>query len=386
MKIFRDKKRLRRSLIILLVVVILGLIYVFGVRPDMSDFSVCYKGGKRILAGETLYRIADGHLQYKYSPPSALFFIPLSIFPFEVAKSIWYILQIASMFAIFSIYSAILFLGKREKMYAAAFAFLILAKFIGRELELGQVNFLILLVLTAMLKAFLKQDDIRSGLFWGFSLFFKPYALVFLPYFILKKRYQLLVSGLGISAAGLLLPSIFYGFPRNFKVLDEWIRSLSLSSPPLLAVYDNSSLYGFIVKNFFRVSSARIGGIVLLVFLFFAGVFLWMMKRGKKIVHVKPEILETSFLCLLIPIFSPLGWYYNYLYSAFAAILLLIHMKKFPSGLKYALIADFAVIGGSLREILGENIFCFYTQHTLVFLNFLFVLFCLFYMRYRKWA
>lgn len=55
-------------------------------------------------------------------------------------------------------------------------------------------------------------------------------------------------------------------------------------------------------------------------------------------------------------------------------------------GLVIILIVLAVVIGGSLREILGENIFRFYAQHTLVFLNFLFVLFCLFYMRYRKWA
>ena len=63
---------------------------------------------------------------------------------------------------------------------------LVLGKLIGREFALGQVNLLILgLILTSLL-FYQNGRDGRAGLFWALSLFFKPYALVFLPYFILK--------------------------------------------------------------------------------------------------------------------------------------------------------------------------------------------------------
>ncbi|GAJ16958.1 unnamed protein product, partial [marine sediment metagenome] len=46
---------------------------------------------KRIIKGEALYRISDGHLQNKYSPASAGFFSLFTLFPYELAKYIWYL-------------------------------------------------------------------------------------------------------------------------------------------------------------------------------------------------------------------------------------------------------------------------------------------------------
>ncbi len=66
-------------------------------------------------------------------------------------------------------------------------------------------------------------------------------------------------------------------------------------------------------------------------------------------------------------------------------MLLLNSLDRFKPVWKYILIADFLVIGGSLREVLGKTLFRFYTHQSLVVINFLVLLFFLFYGRAKKY-
>ncbi|MGB2764912.1 MAG: glycosyltransferase family 87 protein [Candidatus Aminicenantaceae bacterium] len=352
-------------------------------KKDMSDFGVCYQGGERILKGETLYQVSDGHLQYKYSPVSAVFFSLFAFLPYELAKIFWYFLQLYFLFMALTISYNILPLKLKKKGSVLVLSFLILAKFVSREIELGQVNIFITFILIMMLKALLEKKDIKAGLFWGFSLFFKPYALVFLPYFILKKRLKLIGSGFGVIFLGIVLPVFFYGLKQYMFVLKEWYTTLSQSTPQLLTQYDNASIHAFFLKNL----PADNGNLVLIFILcavFLIGFsFLWMMYLGNRENSLKPEVLESSFLFILIPLISPLAWYYNYLYSLLAVVFLLNFIGKFPKVHRYIIITNLIIIGGSLIEVLGKAGFRFYTQHSLVVISYLVALFYLFYARVK---
>jgi hypothetical protein len=378
-------RQTRIALIVLLLVFFL-LVYVFWIRKDMSDFGVCYQGGKRILEGETLYRVSDGHLQYKYSPPSAVFFSLLALLTYETAKFIWYLSELVFLYLSLILSYKILPSRLKKKGTIIVFSLLILAKFHAREIELGQVNIHIILVLTLMLLAVLNHKDILAGLWWGLSLFFKPYALVFLPYFLLKRRFRLVAAGIVVVILGLFSPMVFYGFKGNIIVLREWLASLSRSTSPLLGTFDNASLHSFFL-NILPDQKADFALVFIICVSCLIGLsFLGMMFLGKKRGLKKPEALEFAFLFILIPLLSPLGWYYNYLYSILAIILLLNYMEKFPAYLKYGLIINFIIIGASLKEILGKVAFDFYTQNSLLVINYLIVLFYLFYMRVRKYS
>lgn len=383
---FRLFKKHRNLLLIILAFLIFLGSYLVYIRKDMSDFGVCYRGGQRILKGETLYRASDGHLQYKYSPASAVFFSILTFLPYEIAKLIWYFSQLIFLFLALSLSYDLLPLKQKKRGTVMLFSFLILAKFLGREVELGQVNIFILFLLLLMVKASLERKEIKGGLFWGFSLFFKPYALVFFPYFILKKKLKLIASGLGMLILGFLLPAIFYGFKQNLQVLKEWPRTLFLSTPSLIDHYDNASLQAFFLKNL-PSGQRGLAWIFIILVAFLIGFFLlWMMLLSRRKGLKEPEVLEFSYLLILIPLFSPLAWYYNYLYSTLAITLLINFIDKFPRALRYILIADFIFIGASLREILHKHAFRFYTQHSLVVIGFLVILAYLFYSRRKSFS
>lgn len=374
---------MRKILLIILVFLFFLLIYQFFVKKDMTDFGVCYKAGKRIVKGEMLYQISDGHLQFKYLPASAVIFSVLTLFPFEMAKLLWYFIELFLLFLCLTISYDLLPEKHKKKGLVVVLTFLVLLKFIGREMELGQVNVLIAFFLIMMVKALVERKEWQVGSLWGFSLIFKPYALVFLPYFILKKKIKTLTSGLGILGVSFVLPVFFYGFKQSFFVLKEWQRTLSLSTPALLDHYDNSSVYAFFLKNL-PADKGEWAWILSLCTAALIGFFLlWMMHSGRKLRVTQPEVLESSFLFIMIPFFSPLSWHYNYLYAILAVVFLVNWIDKFSPAMKYILIANFICIGASLREILGKGMFRFYTQHSLVVVSFLILLFYLFYSRIK---
>lgn len=373
----------RNILLLILVFLFFSFVYQYFVKKDMSDFGVCYQGGERIINGETLYRVSDGHLQYKYSPASAVFFSLFTLFPYEVAKYIWYLSELIFLFLSLFISYDILPSKQKKKGLVLIFSFIVLVKFIGREIELGQVNIFIFFLLITMVKALLNKNDVKGGLFLGLSLIFKPYGLVFLPYFILKKKFKPIASGFGTVIIGLILPMIFYGLRGNIVVLREWQKTLSQSTPGLIDHYDNASIFSLFLKIVPDESRELAFIFIICSGLLIAFSFLWMMILGKKENINKPEVLEYSFLFVLIPLFSPLAWYYTYLYSILAIVFLINYIDKFPKVLKYLLIANLIIIGGSLREVLGKGAFRFYTGYSLVVISYLIVLFHLFYLRVK---
>ena len=370
----------------ILLISLFTLAYLVHIQKDMSDFGVCYKNGQRIIRGETLYRVSDGHLQFKYAPVSALIYAPLALLPYETAKVIWYVLELCLLFALFWVSYKLLPSRLKGPWFILGLSFLALLKFIGREIELGQVNILIIFVLIMMLRTVVKKKDVPAGILWGISLFVKPYALIFLPYFILKKRFKLIATGLIVLIVGLALPVLPFGFKGNLLVLKEWAFTLSRSTPGQIAAGDTASLYAFLWKilpghpDFWTMFLWLVIGSAVGV------VFLWMMGEGRKRDLNMPEILEAAFLMILIPFFSPLGWNYNYLYSVLAVVLILNYWPKFPHVWKYVLAVDLILIGATLQEVLGKTLFRFYTYNSLIVINFLIVLAALAYIRAKELA
>jgi hypothetical protein len=382
-----QKKGAALLALILTAAAVLAGVYILHVGREMTDFGVCYQGGQRIIRGEALYREADGHLQYKYAPSSALFFAPLALLPYGAAKVIWYILEFGFLAGIFLLSFRILQVAGKRAVPILAWTFLIELKFLAREIELGQVNLFILFLLTSMLYLLFRKKGSSAGFLWGSSLFFKPYALVFLPYFFIKRKFRALISGLAAALIGLSLPAVIYGLRGDLAVLREWPATLSKSTSGLLASFDNASLTGFLLKTFPSLSRLVTGTILLTILLGLALAVLWMIKKGQEAASIQnPEVLESAFLLVLIPLFSPLGWNYNYLYSLLAVTIVIASWRRIPVALRGLLVFNFLFISTSLVEVWGRELFHFYTHYALVTVNFLIVLIALLYLRLKKAA
>jgi hypothetical protein len=357
-----SKKRFRAAALIL-IIVSLATLFWFRARKDMVDFEVNYTAGARMRAGETLYRQEDGHYQFKYAPFSAFLYVPLSVLPPDAAKAVWFLVVLSSSILLFALSSRLARTEPRPARILRVLPPLILARYFLRELQLGQINALITVLLVGMTALLIRRKSDRAcgpegtaGILWGLSSALKPYSLIFLPYWILKRKMIVLFSGLFVLAAAIAAPALYFGFPGNIRVHEEWIRSLSRSTPSLLSSQDNVSLIALFTKWTGRPAFAQAAypaGLALI-----AGLILFLMFRGKRL--SRPEILESALLCALIPIVSPLGWDYTLLSSVLAVTLVLEHFSVLPRAGKALLVANFLVMSLSLYDVLGRSLYAKY--------------------------
>ena len=339
----------------LVLLVFLAAAYLIGIRRDMTDFGVCYQAGGRILAGETLYRETDRHLQFKYAPAAALLFVPFSALPWEAAKPAWFLVLAGCLAGILAVASKWRAGEGRPAPWAIVAAVAVMLKFLGREFELGQVNLLILFFMVLAVREGADGRERTAGLWWGLSLLFKPYALIILPYWILKKRWVTIGAGASALSAGLLVPALLYGWKGNAAVIGEWLRSLAASTPGLLRVGDNASLYAFFAKALGMKSMAAAmaaGGAVAAVL---GILMLRMIVREGKIKSPGRITSRPRPLIMLVPMLSPLGWYYNYLYGLPAVLLLTANFRRFSRVERAVLVVDFILIGGDAPGAPGKN-------------------------------
>jgi hypothetical protein len=152
----------------------------------------------------------------------------------------------------------------------------------------------------------------------------------------------------------------------------------------LLEVGDNASLYAFLAKHLGRGTFTT--GLFLVLAALLAFSVLWLILRSRRGKETRAEALDFAYLLVLIPLLSPLGWYYNYLYGLLAVVLILNSFNRLSPVWRFVAGADLLLIGGTLREVLGKTVFRFYTHHSLVALNFLVVLIVLAYLRKRDIA
>jgi hypothetical protein len=374
------------ALIVLTAIVLLCLLFVFRVKDEMADFEVNYKAAQRIRSGETLYRTADGHWQFKYLPFSAFLYLPLSLLPLSGAKAVWFMTIVLATVMIFVISSQLIEIKDNRWLSPAFFAVLVLARYFLRELQLGQINalitFLLVVVIWLLARSPLASAGVSGGALAGLSTALKPYAAVFFPYFAFRKKWSAVATGLAVLGLAIFAPALFYGWKGNLLVLGEWRSSLTASTPSLLSSQDNVSLVGFLMKRTHDLDlSLTLYGIILAALI---GLVLFLLHRGARI--RQSGVLEGFLLLALIPLVSPLGWDYTFLSSAPAVMLICRHYDKYRRFWRGFLIFNFLVISLSVYDLMGRGLYTTFMSASVITLNFLALLAYLAYLRIKGYA
>lgn len=374
----------RRGLLLLVAFLFFTSIYVIRIREDMADFQVNYQAGSRLLAGENLYRTEDGHFMFKYLPFSALLYLPLSLIPLEVAKAIWYVVLVASTIAVFALSKRLASRDENARAGLVVFPAVILAKFFLREMKLGQINILVTLTLLGMLwfLASRRPEPNRAGFLWGLATSLKPYGMIFLPYFLVRKQWKALAAGGATILAALLLPSLFYGFTGNLDQLREWASTLSQSTPTLLRSNDNVSIAAFFMKWTHRPELSGLLGTVAIGALAFLVLLVLRARDGVE----RPTPLEGALLLTLIPLVSPLGWDYTLLMSILAITILVKNYSQYSRPAQLLLVANFCVISLSIYDLVGARYYGVFMEWSILTVAFLIVVGYLVSLRFQRLA
>ncbi len=374
-------------LVFFLAAVFLASLFLFKEKLHMRDFEVNYTAAKRVRMGEPLYQTQDGHYMFKYLPSSALLYLPLSFLPLDVAKGIWFLVVVLSLGSLVYVSKRLLDSKTIKPIFLFIFPPLILLKFFLREIQLGQINAVVGLVLLFMVWVLVSEKidsfskrEVYGGLLWGAATALKPHALIFLPYFLVKKNWRSPLSGLSFLALSLLVPAFSYGIHGALDLLSAWWATLSRSTPRLLTSQDNISILAFFMK---RTGNQKISLLlfgltaVLLVSLVFV-----MILRSKK--SVRSIVLECSVLLICIPLISPLGWDYTLLVSVLGLMVILndfFHYSKFWRGF---LVVNCFIIGFSLYDLMGRKLYAAFMSWSVITVDFLILIGYLAFLRFRK--
>lgn len=370
-----------------MIIVVFLLLFFFRVKNDMIDFGVNYEAGKRLRFGETPYRVEDGHYMFKYLPSSALLYLPLSYLPIEIAKGIWYFIIIICSLTLIRLSFLLIPSSTKKSYWLMVIPPLILIKYFLRELDLGQINTLVTMTLLTMVWCLDQQtyshsnkENIYAGLLWGLAVALKPYALIFFPYLLLKGKWKSLISGASVLGVAMLTPALYYGMKGNFIVLDEWISTLSQSTPTLLKTWDNISIIAFFNK---WTDDLKLSLILTAVSLATLGILvLILMIQGKR--QNKSVVLECSVILLLIPLASPLGWDYNLLMSILGIMIILQYYPVYTKIWRIVLLCDFLIIFFSVYDIIGKDLYSTFMSLSLTTLNFLLLIGYLSFLRFKE--
>ncbi len=338
--------RVTRRLAMLAMLIVAGLAMYAAIRAhrDLTDFEVYRTAAGRAAAAEALYRPDDGHYEFKYLPAFAVVARPLIWMRPETAKLVWFALS----FGMVLLFVRTLVVTLPDRRLGAiglgALTAIVMAKFLVRELALGQTNALLgLLLLPAVVGA--TRRPRLAGVSVGAAVFVKPYALLFVPWLALTLRFGAIVAAVGTLAVGLGLPATVYGWSGNLRLLREWYRTVEDTTAPNLLHPDNVSLASMWAKwlGVGSLSSALAvaSGVALIAAI---GGVAALRRRTRN-----PGYLEGGLLMLAMPLLSPQGWDYVLLLGTPMVVMAIDRWRELPVALRVVFVAIAIVFAVPLR-------------------------------------
>ncbi len=328
-----------------------AIVFEVRLKHQMYDFEVYRVAGVRAAAGEPLYRTEDGHWQFKYFPAFALLIAPISQLPPVAARAVWLGLSLALVILLVN-RSLALLPGRRHTVLSlAGFTTLAMGKFYIREIGLGQSNILLAVVVLLAVAQWWKGRDLASGALLAAATIVKPYAVLFLPYLLLRRRFRAAGAYLVVIVLALLLPAVRYGLAGNVDLLRGWFETVTRSTAPNLIGQDNTSIAGMFA-SWFGVGPAA-SWLTLALTLILLGACARAFVRSANV--PAPEYLDAGLLLFLIPLVSPQGWDYVLLVSTPVIMLLIDRIDDFRRPLQWLLVACLAIMALTLWDVMGRE-------------------------------
>jgi hypothetical protein len=326
----------------------------------LNDFKVYYSAAQSLLNGEQVYGTPFGLDTgfYKYSPFVAMLFVPYTFFPYEIAIIIHFLILSAATIL------SIIILGKLIGRYfqpvktktenlLMSLALVCILLHLVRELHLGNINMLLLLLASSGLIFSVQSKDIFSGICVGLAIIIKPYFLVLVLPFLAAGRWRALISIGATAAVSFLIPMLALGYTRNILLYDQWMDSMREHSTYLSSNHTIQSL----LNNYFGVQTGKFFFYFLIATIFSGYFFLYFFLRNREESSVQFYFISGYFCLLgLIPNLVITDTE-HFLLSLPLIIILLCYVseKKKPWLIAAFIILVFFYEGNS-TDLLGKNL------------------------------
>jgi hypothetical protein len=338
---------------LLIAALLLGVLsaLALNVADRMADFEVYWRGASRAAAAEPLYRADDEHYQFKYLPAFAVLTIPLSFVPLPIAKVAWFTGS-AALLAMF-IWISLRLLPERRRPVSllALVAIVVLGKFFGHELILGQVNILFGVLAASAFLAMRTGREPLAGALIALTIAIKPYGVLFLPWLAARRRMPSMAAAVATGLVVALLPVAIYGAGDTIALHQAWWDTVTGTTPSNLLNPDNVSFASMWAKWLGAGALASTLAVATVVVALGAAAYAFVRRGGMTF----PEALEGSLLLMMVPLLSPQGWDYVLLLTAPGIMLLANYADRLPAGIRVAAIVAALTMGLSLFDAVGRE-------------------------------
>lgn len=333
----------------------------------MPDLEVYHKTATRMVNGEELYRAVEDdpneHYVYKYSPPAALLFIPFILPGFTVSKFLYWAF-LTFIFGSILYNLKVIFAGKEEMNSRITGSLMLATIIVGthffRELHLGQVNLLILGIYIYALRCFLVGKTAGFGALLAVSIFIKPFALIFIPFLLVMRRFKEVSYFAVFTILMFLLPLAFYLDITGFMDLyASWIKELSieLASKQGLMAEGNHTIFSVVARftpvRFLEMNETGRYIYQFIVLGLIGTLILWFL-FNKKVADAPVRIffILISFIPLLAFTSSN-----AFIFTLPLITYLLFKYRELNVYYKVLFILSCISIGGNIYDLLGRELF-----------------------------
>jgi hypothetical protein len=258
------------------------LLNIINHRFFLSDFKVYYLASGALVSGDPVYLHAFGLGSgfYKYSPVILYLFLPSAMLPFPVAAVIHFIvLSFAcwySFILIREILTGYFFPGPiRREGLLLGLSFCCVMIHLVRELYLGNINILLLVLCLLALRSFLRGRYYEGSVMFGIVLLAKPFFLILILPLLFRKIYRSLAGLTAVILAGLAVP--FLADPRHAMYLySGWARTMVLHDTG----FPGKNSIGYIISFYFRTGLPAFAGYIIIAAAGLLAILLIMKNRS----------------------------------------------------------------------------------------------------------
>jgi len=259
---------------------------------------------------------------------------------------------------------------------------IVMAKFYGHELILGQVNLLFAVLVAGGILAMRRSRDSLAAALFVAAVVVKPYAVLFLPWLVFTRGGRPLGTVTLGAICAAVAPVGLYGFAGTIALHRAWWTTVTDSTVPNLTNPGNVSVAAMFAKTLGNTSFAPLLATAMsLLLLVIACV---VVARGKGIEH--RESLEGALLLTLVPLLSPQGWDYVFLLSTLAVMLLVNYASELPRPMRIGTTVALCLIAFSIFDIMGRPAYQRFMRLSIITVSYLVVIGALVVLRQRRVA
>lgn len=315
-------------LLAVLILVLLIFINTYAQIPTSSDFLKFYSSIRFLHRDQSIYKplnlesipsdipidpeLVSDFIGPNLNPPfQTLLLSPLGLFSYGYAYWIWSLLSITmGLISVCLIWNAYHEEFPISHVFELSIVFLVFFPTI-LTIILGQFSAILLFLITIAWISARKGQERNAGITLGVALSLKIFTGLFIPVFIVQRRWKLLIWYIGTFFIVNVISMLIIG-------LDEHIEYLrTVSSITWYASSWNPSLMGFLSRifggfeNISIIDAPRIGiTLYYIVSILLVSILLWFTKIKDDDIFRFDLIYGLTIVSILI--ISPLGWIYYY--------------------------------------------------------------------------